>query len=301
MFRILLSVILAAGLLIGSVHARAATGMAPGESVTFSCPTELTGSFSRHEVTLTCESPSSTPSPATPSPSPAPSLTPSPSPSPTATPTPTPSPSPSATPSPTAAARTLIDGNGAEQALILRNQPYRTYTRTDWQDYAPVQNGAVVIYETAGATFSDCTFTDIRSQRNSNGTFKTDANDHIIYPGNRPGTVRIQGCTLDATKLNGAAVHVYPGSGTAADLIEISDTKILVGDMSYWGIAIFRAKNVVLRNVEIIGPLRTPTSAKKYGFRSLYGKAVELYAVGSVTMENVTWNGKLLTPADTSR
>lgn len=179
--------------------------------------------------------------------------------------------------------RILVDGGGTKEQAVIWRGTGGTAQRTDYRGFVPIQNGSHVIYESPGKTslFEDCTFSDIRSPLGSDGKPKTFANDHIIYPGATPGTVLVRGCTLDATQLNGAAVHVYPASSAGATLIEITDTEILTGTLSYWALCAFRATEVVLRRVKISGPVRRA--------------ALEISATTKVTLEDVTYNGKALT------
>ena len=113
--------VLGGGTLLLASPVLAVTSLAPGESVTYTCSTELTGTFSANEVTLQCaDTPVSTPV-ATATASPSPSTSPT-SPS-TASPTPsggastTPSPSPIPTPIPTPTATHVHSGQSLQAAI----------------------------------------------------------------------------------------------------------------------------------------------------------------------------------------
>lgn len=199
-------------------------------------------------------------------------------------------PEPEPEPEPEPPVYTVIDGGGAEQALILRAAGNREFRETHWKNYRPQQNGSHIIYENRDGTtlFKGCVFTQINGK---GGNF---ANDHILYPGVDPGHIVVDDCLFDASGVNGAALHAYHHGKTPAQSITIVNTDIILGVDTYWAVCVFGAVGRVhLENVSIQGGGRRPGVTPFEISSSIPDSAI--------TMINVTQDGRPLTKADLRR
>ena len=204
--------LLAALTLLVSSPVLAATTLTPGESVTYTCSTELTGTFSAHEATLTCaDAPTASPSP-----------TPSPTPTPTVAPTPTPVPTPAPTPTPDPAThvysgqslQAAIDGTAAGGTVIVHAGTYGPITIAK----------ALSLIEAAGETATVSGGTDAITVTGSNvliegltvrdateyGIDLNDASDVTIrdVEATRNGTgIRVEGWASQRVHVVGAWLH----------------------------------------------------------------------------------------------